>query len=73
MSKPQWSKDMCFKPQPVMPEGVSEFDRFLYGLGLSLEDALQSQRVREWVKKHHHSKFVPIAMLEACGIDHRFF
>ncbi len=73
MSKPQWSREMRFKPQPIMPGGVSDWDRMLYRLGLSIDEAIQSRSVREWVRKHHATKFVPIQVLEAYGIDHRFF
>lgn len=46
----------------------TEFDQLLEGIGISINDACHSEIVRAWVRRNYRSKFVPPAVLEACGI-----
>ena len=52
-------------PAPI----ETEFDKLLREARISLTDAHEHLMVKQWVYRNHRSKFVPIPVLEACGIQ----
>lgn len=68
---PNWGRS--HDQYPPLRVSLSGWDLLLYRLNLSPAEALKSPVVREYVIKHHRSKFVPEKILEAAGLDGSFF
>jgi hypothetical protein len=50
---------------PVPPAG---FDVLLSRLGIKEKDAAKNALVKQWVRQHYHTRFVPEKILEAVGV-----
>jgi hypothetical protein len=63
---PNWGKKV--PPSPVLPTATS-FEEAAKKLKLRPDQYVHSTRLREWVRRHKDSKFVPEPLLEAWGFD----
>lgn len=56
--------------KPLYPESPieTEFARMLREAGIPESDAHKYLMVQQWVRRNCRSKFVPVSILEACGI-----
>jgi hypothetical protein len=55
---------------PIPPAPIeTEFDKLLREAHISPIDAHKYLMVKQWVYRNHRSKYCPIAVLEACGIQ----
>ena len=60
-------KTSMAKQRPVLPT-VTAFERMANKLKLKPNQYLDSERLREWVERHRHSKYVPESLLKAWGL-----
>ena len=56
-----------------MPISLSGWDLLLYKLNLKESEAHRHPEVRKYIKDHHRNRFIPAKVLDAMGIDSRFF
>lgn len=64
-----WCQPMIF----AGPQQPTEFERRVQALGLRSEQAmLRSKELREWVRAHWKSRYVPEALLTAWDIASKF-
>ena len=74
MTKPTgWQNALIRNAQGLPPiwmveTGNSEFDKLLRQEKVNLKDAHRNQVVREWILKNFRRRYIPLAVLEACGI-----
>jgi hypothetical protein len=61
---PNWGKP---EPFVMATESISSFDSLVKSLGLSPEQYVTSQELREWVRKNKDQKYVPQDLLKAWG------
>ena len=58
------------EPMPIIP---TAWEKLLESLGLTEDQAARSRRVKAWVRHNYRSRFVPLNMLDACGITDDMF
>lgn len=57
---------------PEIPDGPPGFDTLLSQLGISEQEAPKHPAVREWVREHRRTSFVPEKVLRALGASTDF-
>jgi hypothetical protein len=62
---PNWGKEQSL---PVVPT-VTEFERKTTELGLTPDQYIRSEPLREWVRANRNSRYVPEPLLEAWGFE----
>src|ERR1700678_3957135 len=63
---PNWGK-----PEPIGPvvPTVTSFELVVKEYKLTPDQYVRSTRLREWARRNKNSKYIPEALLEACGFE----
>ena len=62
---PNWGKEQA---TPVVPT-ITEFEKKTQELGLTPDQYLRSEPLREWVRANRNTRYVPEPLLEGWGFE----
>ncbi len=60
---PDWGK-----PMPPPKAGLTEFEKVVKRLRLSVPEFDHSAALKDWVRRNHNQRYVPAELLKAWGV-----
>jgi hypothetical protein len=63
---PNWGKPA---QSGVLTPTMTEFEQAVRKFNLEPDEYVNSVRLREWVERNRHSKYIPESLLKAWGLD----